>query len=242
MLKSAVTVLFCLSSSFAFCQVVSTPFLDLLKSQVLKSPLQQSLTLNGTAEWRAGSTDESGPATFTARSDGSFDIDLALDVAKRKESYGSLVSRKCQRTDKDGVISEIRGANCITPLAWFSPSILPLLFSNDSVVITDAGVRTEGSNTRHAVVIRPNDSSKRSEELAILPSLAVTVLYDPVSILPSSLEYSVHPDSDDSRSIPVRIDFSDYRAVSGLLVPYRIDRYISGQLQLTVTADTVALR
>jgi len=68
------------------------------------------------------------------------------------------------------------------------------------------------------------------------------IFYDPVTLLPSWLEYSVHADGDDGTLIPVQVFFTDYRLVSGMQVPFRIDRYLNRTLNLTITADSVSVQ
>jgi len=35
--------------------------------------------------------------------------------------------------------------------------------------------------------------------------------------------------------------FSDYRRVGGLVLPYRIDKYLDGQLRETITVDSIQI-
>ena len=56
-----------------------------------------------------------------------------------------------------------------------------------------------------------------------------SVLYkvDPSTLFPVALHFVFHPDSDFGVSIPVDVQFSDYRTVSGVQVPFRIQRSTS---------------
>ncbi len=158
------------------CQSPTSPFLNALKAQSSSSALQHSLTINGTAEWRAGSLDETGPATLVARSDGSFETDLVLTTARRQDTFGPLASRSCQRTQKDGKQVSVSGANCYTPLPWFSPSVLPVLLSNPALIITDGGQQAEKGSMKHLVSVNNRfGPSNRPEQVAILSSMAVTI-------------------------------------------------------------------
>jgi len=229
------------SSCYAFTQTPPASFLELLRAQLLASGLRQSITVNGTANWTAGSTQDSGPAKFTAKADGSTEIMLGLSKAARAETSTSLSSRSCQWIDSKGSAHEITGANCFRPIPWFSPVALPLLLSAPGVVVIDSGEVTDGGALRHQLIINPGGTftGPAAKELGI--AMQVTIYYDPTTLLPSSLEYSLHPDSNDGSSIPVRVKFSDYRVVSGLPVPFRIERSINRTLELTVSADSVVL-
>jgi len=105
--------------------------------------------------------------------------------------------------DSKGSAHEVKGANCFTPIPWFSPVALPLLLTAPGVVVTDGGA------LRHQLIINPGGTftGPTAKELAI--AMQVTIHYDPATLLPSSLEYSLHPDGADNRSIPVRVLFSD---------------------------------
>jgi hypothetical protein len=66
--------------------------------------------------------------------------------------------------------------------------------------------------------------------------LGTTDLYlDPVTYLPAILSYNLHPDKNAAADIPVQITFTDYQAVNGVSIPFRIQRYINGVLNLDLT-------
>ncbi len=70
----------------------------------------------------------------------------------------------------------------------------------------------------------------------------MNVLYDPKTLLPSSLEYLQHGDTDLNTTFPVRIVYSNYQLVDGMPMPYRIDRYVNGLLQLSLTISSATLK
>jgi hypothetical protein len=76
----------------------------------------------------------------------------------------------------------------------------------------------------------------------LIQSLSRVDLYlDPKSLRPLALDFKTHPDSDLIQSIPVEIQFGDYRTVGGVVVPFRIQKFLQGTLTLdfTVTQATV---
>ena len=64
---------------------------------------------------------------------------------------------------------------------------------------------------------------------------------DPSSFLPSVLSYAVHPDNGESTSIPIEVRFSDYHAVDGVQIPFRIQRYVNGSLQLDIAVSSAQI-
>jgi hypothetical protein len=69
----------------------------------------------------------------------------------------------------------------------------------------------------------------------------VKVFYDPQTFLPASLEYDIHPDGNDLKSIAVRVVFSNYQSVAGVMVPFHIERYIHHALQLTLNISNAVI-
>jgi len=69
----------------------------------------------------------------------------------------------------------------------------------------------------------------------------VEILLDSTSHLPVGVTFNTHPDIDYGRDIPTEVRFSDYRSVSGVMVPFHIQRWLQGMLntELTVTAATI---
>ena len=51
---------------------------------------------------------------------------------------------------------------------------------------------------------------------------------DSATGLPVALAFSTHPNSNMKTDIPVEIRFSDYRQVSGVSVPFHVQKYLNG--------------
>jgi hypothetical protein len=64
---------------------------------------------------------------------------------------------------------------------------------------------------------------------------------DPVSLLPAVLTYTLYPASGSSTPITIEIDFSNYTAVSGVQIPFTIQRYVNGSLQLAITLSSAQI-
>jgi len=227
------------SSTCALCQTASIPFLDQLKAQLLLSGLRHSIITNGTANWVSGSTHEAGPAKLTARTDGSFDLLLALDSGTRADSFSPLSSRNCQWVDKMGKSHAIAGASCYIPLPWFSPIVLPTMLAASNLVVSDGGEISEDGGLRHVLSVSAGVAGSDPASKLLAEATRIAIHYDPVTLLPTSVEYGLHPDGDDSRSIPVKVLYRDYRPVASISVPFRIERYVNRTPELTVVADSV---
>jgi hypothetical protein len=201
----------------------------------------RSINLSSTAEWTAGSTHENGTAQLRANADGSTTVALSLGQASRTETYSKdESSRTCQRADAAGKEYAIGGLNCVAAAPWFAPILVTQAALNrtDLFTASDDGEISKDGTTYHQISLMrslsgTNDASSKS----IQQSTKITILCDPQTLLPSSLEYSIHPDADDLRSIGVRIVFSDYRSVSGVMLPFSIQKYVNHSLQLSLSVS-----
>jgi len=229
------------SSTCAVSQTIPIPFLEQLKAQLLLSGLRQSITINGSADWVAGSTRDSGPVTLNAKADGSSEVLLAFANSRHAETSSSFARRSCQWLDKNGVSHEVKGVSCLTPLPWFSPATLPLLLSTPAVTVRDGGQLSEGNLLRHQLIVDLSGTYIGQHAQAFAAATQVKISYDPATLTPTRLEYNLHPDNDNTLSIPVRVVFSDYRTFSGIPVPFHMERYIDGALELRVAVDSVVL-
>ena len=224
------------------CQSVPSSFLDLLKAKLLASSLQHSLSINGNATWTFSSLNESGPATFVARVDGSHESSLQLNKGKRSDQSGPLASRSCQWTDANGITHDASGGNCIVPVPWFSPLLLPSFLSTPGLLVTDGGEVTQDGATQHLLYVEPSGTVPGPDGATALKAYRVSIYYDPLTLQPTSLQYLLHPDGGRGQAIPAKVVFSDYRLTSGLEVPFRIDRYVNRSLELSISADSVSIQ
>lgn len=208
----------------------------------------QQVQLTGSATWTAGSLQDTGTAVLTASSTGSFGMQLALaNTGTRVETETGLgENADCQWAGADGLAHEVSKDSCWRPAIWFLPamSLQPPLLEK-SLTITDLGTGTVGADTslyRH-VQGHLVFSDLPATISSIVAQESMTDLgLDPQSLLPAVLAYSVHPDNGASVPIAIEIHYSDYRAVNGVQIPFIIQRYVNGslQLQISVTAAQIS--
>ncbi len=55
------------------------------------------------------------------------------------------------------------------------------------------------------------------------------------------LAYSVQPDKGPATKIAIEIRYSDYRAVNGATIPFHIQRYVNGSLQLDIQISSAQI-
>ena len=67
------------------------------------------------------------------------------------------------------------------------------------------------------------------------------IFLDPSSFLPLAITFNTHPDGNALLDIPIELRFSDYRAVSGIQVPYHVQKFLNNGLILDFHVQTVSL-
>jgi hypothetical protein len=204
------------------------------------SNVMQQVELSGSATWHAGSLEDTGTVTLTASTNGSsqMQLELARTGQKTETQTGTGYSAYCQWAGADGVAHTADLGNCWKPSVWFFPaiSLQPSLLPSYLNAV-DLGTGRVGSSEniyRHlqSQLVFPNFTSQMSENFAGQSTTDLGL--DPTTLLPAVLAYSVHPDNGNPAKIAIEIRYSDYRAVDGVQVPFHIERYINGSLQLDI--------
>jgi len=209
-------------------------------------PVSQ-VQLTGTASWTAGSLQDSGTATLSASADGSSSqMQLALTTSGQKTltQAGAGSSADCTWSGADGVAHEISVGNCWKPQVWFLPALtLQPTVIPSYVNFADLGAGTVGftQNTYRHLQGQLNFNGLSAPLATMIPQQSTSDLgLDPNTLLPAVLSYSLTPDSGGT-PIAIEIHYSNYQAVNGVQVPFLIERYINGSLQLSITVSSVQI-
>ena len=194
------------------------------------------ISLSGNVTWMAGSDTETGIGTFRAKGTGEGRVDLNLSGGQRNEIRNNLsgIPRGSQ-TGKDGVKQATALHNCWTDPAWFFAGLSSLLeTSNRNFIFSYIGQeKRDGISVEHLRVDQLWGG--RPKEMLIVQRLSTLDFYlDSVSLLPLVVAFNVHPDDDMLTDIPAEVRFGDYRLVSGIQVPFRIQRLFNGGLLFDV--------
>jgi hypothetical protein len=203
------------------------------------------VNLTATAEWTAGSTHESGTAQLQAKVDGSANLQLNAGSASRTETQTKADnSRTCVWIDAVGTSHDILGPNCSIAVPWFAPGLftqpasqLPSLMST-----TDDGMVSRDNATFHQVSFLFNQTGMNSASTQQLADQSkVKVLYDSQTYLPAVLTYFVHPDTNNLKNIEVKVVFSNYQSVSGIMLPFHMEKYVNNSLQLKLDITNASI-
>jgi hypothetical protein len=135
---------------------------------------------------------------------------------------------------------------CWRPVIWFLPplSLQPSLLPSYLGAV-DLGPSTIGFGTamyRHlqGKLVLPSLTTKLAGD--IMERSAVDLGLDPASLLPAVLTYSVRPDNGAPIPTAIEIHYSNYQTVNGVKVPFTIQRYVNGSLQLDIAVTSAQVK
>jgi hypothetical protein len=214
---------------------------EALTAMVGKSAIQ-GVTLNGTAEAIAGSTDETGSFTASCVVNGSSQLELQLSSASRTESRQTANGIPTGTwMDSQGQQHAMAGHNLFTPESWFCPDIaLARLVQNSSLAIQFLGNESKtGALAAHFSITAPaSDSSAPNVLVAHLTNTDLFV--DPATLRPVALDFNIHPDNNALIDIPVEIRFSNYTNVNGVWIPFMVEKYVNSTLALSLQVESAS--
>lgn len=201
-----------------------------------------SITLDGTFTSTEGSLRQNGTFEMTVGSDGSYSIGLSRTVGTTNESRTvANGTPACTWTDQDNVVHNSLFLNCVPP-PWFFPGLSLLSQTGDpshpAWAPTSYTVDSMGDHLSFQFVFPNTTAAQEDPQLATPLDLVLA----PDTHLPLFVLFTAHPDNGWTHAdIPVKIAYSDYRGVSGVMIPFRIQRYLNGSLilDLTITSASV---
>jgi len=195
------------------------------------------VTLSGTATWSNGTANETASATLMAKGSGESRFDMTLSAGPRSEIRNDAsTTSQGESLATDGSVNPWAYQNCLVNAAWFFPQLSVLGATGESTLI----FLYVGQETRNGGTVWHIQSYRYSQSnTPTTRQLSTMDIYlDAATFLPSAFVFNVHPNNDSTQSIPVEVDFSAYQALSGVQVPFRIQRYVAGNLgfDLSVTS------
>lgn len=210
-----------------------------LAAMVGKNPVND-VTLTGSANYIAGSDNETGSATLKATAIGQGRVDLSLSNGPRSEvidaSQAAPVGNSC---GSDGIWHAMAGHNLMTDPTWFFPAFLiSRALSTSTYVISPMDAETQnGIAVDHVRIYQQPNSS---DSAALLQGLSQIDIYlNSSTLLPVSISFNTHPDNNALMNIPIQINFSNYQTVQGISVPYHVQKYIENGLALDLAISSI---
>ncbi|MHB8753413.1 MAG: hypothetical protein ACYC92_00415 [Candidatus Acidiferrales bacterium] len=201
----------------------------------------KDVTLTGNVSRIAGSDNESGMAILKATSAGQARIDLSLTGGQRSEVTDmSQAAPTGSWSGPDGTWHPVAGHNLFTDPSWFLPTFLVgRVLSNPGYAVSSADAETlDGVAVEHIAIFQQYSGSQQ------LPSLVqglskIDIYLNSSNLLPSAIAFNIHPDNNALTNIPLRVEFSNYKASQGAQVPCHIQKFINNGLVLDLVLGTV---
>lgn len=200
--------------------------------------------LSGNATWQVGNLNDTGSATISAASTGSSRLQLSLSSSgvRTETQSGQGTDLICTWAGNDGAAVSVDPGNCWRPFLWFLPSLSlqPSLLSSYLGAV-DLGTSAVGfgvSPYRHlqGSLVLPNMATSLTSEIMQRSNADLGV--DPTSYLPAVLAYTIWPDNGAAIPIAIEIHYANYQAINGVQIPFTIQRYVNGSLQLEIDVSS----
>lgn len=196
-------------------------------------------TLNATVISILGSDYETGTATLQAKGATESRIDLSLGNETRTDVRNVVSGVQEGAWSLNGSkATAYSQANCWTDAGWFIP-VMGILSQNavSKTVFTYVGLEQyNGLSAQHIRVFRLGPFMTDIQTAQRLTT--VDFYLDPNSYLPLGIVSNSHLDSDVNTNVPTETRFSNYQVVSGIEVPFHIQRLLNGSLMLDITVTS----
>ena len=195
------------------------------------------VTLTGNVIWNPDSDDQTGPATLSASGAGESRMDLSLSGGTRSEirdaSTGTALGKWISQSGTSG---NYASHNCQTDAVWFFPALGSLAVAPSTVLSYIGQESRNGATVQHI----QSYVYQASQTVGSLQQQLSTLDFylDATSLLPTAIVFNAHPDTDATSNIATEVDFSNYQAVSGVLVPMHIQRFFQGTLTIDLTVSS----
>jgi hypothetical protein len=193
----------------------------------------RDVTLTGSVTWNGSDT---GTATLEALGTGESRMDLALTGGTRTEirdaQAGAPIGQWISPNNSSG---KFVPHNCWTDAVWFFPA-LGSLAAGPNVVLSYIGQESRnGATVQHIQSYQYQTGQFPSPSPQQLSTMDFYL--DANTFLPVALTFNAHPDNDANTNLLVEVDFSNYRAIGGVVVPLHIQKYQQGNLMIDVVVS-----
>jgi|HubBroStandDraft_1064217.scaffolds.fasta_scaffold64653_2 hypothetical protein len=198
------------------------------------------VTLTGNVTWSGGAVPETGTVTMLASGTGESRMNLTFPSETRAEirdaSTGVAQGEWIAQSGASGLFAF---QNCATDAVWFFP-VLGSLAAGPNVVLTYVGRETRnGESVQHI-----QSYVYQSNPYGLNPSpqqLSTMDFYlDATTLLPAVVTFSAHPDNNPATNLLTEVDFSNYQALAGVLVPVNIQRSLQGNVLVVINISSAS--
>jgi hypothetical protein len=201
------------------------------------------VTLAGTARRIAGSDDETGTVTVKALAAGAARIDLNLSSGLRSETMNISALPAGSWSGPDAVAHRIADHNLllIDP-AWFFPPFPVSRGLATGCTATYVGQETRNGKSVQHIAIAQASGVQFPTGAPLLAHLSqMDFFLDATTLVPAAATFNIHPDNDAGLDIPIEVQFSDYRNVNGMQIPFHVQKFLNNGLILDLQFSSAAI-
>jgi hypothetical protein len=190
--------------------------------------------LSGTARRIAGSDDEAGNVTFKGLSSGPARLDFSYPSGLRSEIRTVVNAGSAGAwSGPDGTLHPISLHNLMNKARIFPAFTIASFTAGQNFIVTYVGQETkDGHSVYHLSASRQFPDSEGSARTLAEHLTQTDIFLDISTLLPIAFDFSAHPDNDGALDIPAELLFSDYRTVSGIKIPFRVQKFLNNGLVL----------
>ena len=200
------------------------------------------VTLVGSVHYIAGSDDRTGSVTYVALPSFSR-MEMIFAEGKRLETQSTAADVPFgQWSTSDGATHDIAQHNVLTDPGWLSIFILTRFLPPQAAVLTFVGneIRNDVS-VLHITAYREFPDVPGEAGSLLAQGSKVQIYLDSSSLFPIAIAFNAHAEDDLRFSIPSEIRFSDYRFVSGVNIPFHIQKFFNNSLTHDLRFSRVVL-
>ena len=200
------------------------------------------VTLNGSGSWTTGSNSQSVTVTLMAKGNNESRMNLQLQGGQQSEIRNNAAGpAQGEWLDGNGKSTHYSLQNCWTDPVWFFPILSSLNMTDPTTILTYVGVDNHQGTSVYHLRSYKNPSGMNQQMTTFVNSVSTVEFYlDSTSLLPVQITFNAHPDSDASTNIPVVLNLSNYTSVSGVRVPFRIQKSWNGNLLSDFTISSAS--
>ena len=203
------------------------------------------VTLNGSANRVAGSDNETGSIVLKALSGGQSLTNFTYAAGRRSElrSISSDGTPVGSWSGPEATTHSMPLHNLQTDSSWFFPALtLSKLLTSQSTTVALVGQETRNVVTVNHLTVTQQAPNSLVDPTGVMQHMSqMDVFLDATTLLPVALGFNIHPDDNALLDIPVEVRFSNYRTVTGVQVPFRIQQYVNNTLMLDIQLQTAML-
>ena len=178
-----------------------------------------------------------GTAQVKARGTEQFRMDVNIPGGTRSwaVSHGTGALK-----DTGGKLSTIPPHNAIALGSLTFPYLQLIAVSNDKATrAEDLGDVAVQGRTFHKLFLHRDVNSKMGADNPVNHLLDAEYFFDPDTHLLSSVQNETHPVPTMTRNVLHEVQFSDYRSINGVMVPFLITERLGGQRTWTLQLSSI---